>query len=509
MIRHFVKILLLLCVITHTSICFAEKPVLRVVAEEWIGSTNADFTGKYWDIVRAIYGEQYDLKLEVVSWDRALNLVSKNQADIVIGVYKGQFPNVITPTLHLDMDSSFYLLFNSKKHEINSLSDIDNLSIAGVNNYVLKSSLPPNVELYSMDDLANVSRLIKRGRLDGALLYAKELNAADPDKQLDHIEILPKQKMYFGFPDTKQGKQLATIYDEKMPTLLAQGKVKDFFANDLAFQFAEYFSKDNIEPINWYLIPKLYQGTSSLQTLSLDHLYSDYVANNFENYHFNLKIGSVRIVDSVINDKDNNQSNCVINVFKNLKRSEYALFSKPINTYIRPRLIAKKQNKLQAINDASINGVINLDSLLTNNSQFRLGIVNKGFAYRTLSNNLPKNLFEKIMIFEDAAYGKVLKMLSADRLDAIILWPTVLPEIIPEGISAQSFTSYTLEEGLGNNINTYLMCNDTALSQKFIHDINSALDKPEEQRKLYQDLVNSFDAETGKLFKKSLSLDFE
>ena len=53
------------------------------------------------------------------------------------------------------------------------------------------------------------------------------------------------------------------------------------------------------------------------------------------------------------------------------------------------------------------------------------------------------------------------------------------------------------------------MCNDTPLNNKFIRDINSALDKPDEQRKLYQGLVNSFDEETGKLFKKSLALDFE
>lgn len=507
--KHIVKILLLLCTLVHTSICFAEKPVLRVVAEEWQGSTNADLTGKYWDIVRAVYAEQYDLEFEVVSWDRALNLVSKNQADIVIGVYKGQFPNIITPALHIDMDSSFYLLFDSKKHDISSLNDIDNLNIAGVNNYVLKSSLPPNVKLYPMENLSNVARLIEKGRLDGALLYAKELNAADPNKQLNHVEVLPKQKMYFGFPDTEQGKQLAAIYDENMPSLLAQGKIKDFFANDLAFQFAEYFSKDNIESINWYLIPKLYQGTSSLKTLGLDHLYSDYVANNFENYHFNLKIGSVRIVDSVINAEDKNQNNCVINVFKNPKRTQYALFSKPINTYIRPRLVTKKNTKLTVINDASNQGVVNLDSLLTDNPQFRLGIVNKGFAYRTLSNKLPKALFEKIMIFEDAAYGKVTQMLNADRLDAIILWPTVLPEIIPEDVDVQFFTSYTLQEGLGNDISTYLMCNDTPLNQKFIRDINSALDKPDEQRKLYQGLVNSFDEETGKLFKKSLALDFE
>ncbi|GLX83041.1 hypothetical protein theurythT_24930 [Thalassotalea eurytherma] len=507
--KHVVKILLLLCTLVHTSICFAEKPVLRVVAEEWQGSTNADLTGKYWDIVRAVYAEQYDLEFEVVSRDRALNLVSKNQADIVIGVYKGQFPNVLTPALHLDMDSSFYLLFDSNKHKIKSISDIDNLNIAGISNYVLKSRLPPNVKLYPMDNLANVARLIEKGRLDGALLYASDLNSADPKKQLEHVEILPKQKMYLGFPNTKQGKQLASIYDEKMPILLAQGKVKEFFDNDLSFQFAEYFSKDHSNPINWYLIAKLYQGDSSLKTLRLDHLYGDYVANHFKNYQFNLKLGSVSVVDSVINAEDKSQNNCVINVFKNPKRSQYALFSKPINTYIRPRLITKENSKSTVIKEASNQGVLNLDSLLTDNPQFRLGIVNKGFAYRTLSNKLPKALFEKIMVFEDAAYGKVIKMLNADRLDAIILWPTVLPEIIPEGVNVQSLTSYTLEEGLGKDISTYLMCNDTPLNQKFIRDINSALDKPDEQRKLYQGLVNSFDEETGKLFKKSLALDFE
>ncbi|QOL26071.1 transporter substrate-binding domain-containing protein [Thalassotalea sp. LPB0316] len=503
------RLILLLCLCLSSLPSKADHPVLHVVAEEWQGSTNKDLTGKYWDILRAIYQQDYDIKYELADWSTAISLVARQRADIVIGVYQGQDENIITPNFHLDMDSSFYLLYDKKRHNIKTLQDIDNLTIAGRRNYVLKSSLPDHVNFYSMDSLANVDKLIINQRIDGALMYAKELTNADPDQRLDHLELLPKQKMYFGFANTVKGRALAKIFDQKMPILVKQGVIKKYFANDLIYQFADYAEKGEKPTVDWYLIPKMFQENASLKAVFLDHQFSNYVANRFDDIHFDLKIGSTRVADTAIKKSDKSANSCVINVFKNSRRESYALFSQPVNSYIKPRLLTLKESLFEFSKPLSHDVVIDLNQLLIDNPKVRIGIVNKGFAHNTLAKALDEQSFNQLIIFEDYSYATIMSMLKTHRLDAVIIWPTILPDITEGDFDASLIESFTLPEKVGQSFQTYLMCNDTPLNQDLIKRFNQALADPVEQVKIYSKLLSKFDQQTAELYKKALGLSIK
>jgi len=505
MFRLIFPLLITLC--SYSSI--AAKPILHVVAEEWPGATNKDLTGKYWNIIRAVYGEDYDIHYEIVSWNRALTLFARQRSDIVVGVYQDQHEKIITSQFHLDMDESFYLLYNKSLHNVNSLKDINNLTIAGRTNYIVKSSLPSGIKFYPMSSLANVNKLIMNERVDGALLYAKELNTADPSKSLDHIELLPKQKMYLGYADTEKGKQLAKLYDEKMPELIKSGQAKTFFPSGLAYQFANYTPKLDKPTIDWFLIPKMYQERSKLHTLFLDHQFSDYVADKFNDFNFNLKIGSVRVVDAAIAHEPPLQSTCVVNVFKNPKRAEFALFSKPINSYIKPRLVTLKETQFPFSTKLSHQKPVDLDTLIDSNPSIRIGIVNKGFAHNIISKELDEQSFNKFIIFEDRSYSTIMSMLYANRLDAVIIWPTILPEIMSDEFDVNLLDSYSLPESVGRNFTTYLMCNNTPSNKKLITNFDRALSTPVEQKIMYGELLKRFDKQTAEIFKKELGLSIQ
>lgn len=64
-----------------------EKPTLHCVADEWHGYTNADGSGTYWQIIKAVYGDKYQLKLETTPFHRAMKMVTSGKVDCIVAIY--------------------------------------------------------------------------------------------------------------------------------------------------------------------------------------------------------------------------------------------------------------------------------------------------------------------------------------------------------------------------------------------------------------------------------------
>lgn len=498
------KLLLALLFFVLTFSAFAEKPVLRVVAQQWQGATNADFTGYYWDIVRAVYGDDYQLEFEILDWRDAIEVVEKQQADIVIGVYKDQNPGLITPSYHFDRDSAFYLLFNAEDHQITKLADIRDLTIAGRDEYLLKTDLPSGVKFYPISSPHNINKLIFNAKIDGALLYANELNVADPSGTLNHVEVLPKRKMYLGFQASTQGEKLAKIYDHKMPELVTKGTIKQLFTNQAAYQFAGYHSQQTNTSIDWYLVPKLVDKDQSLNTVPIDHHLTDVINKHVSPFELNIKIGNMRVINDVISPNTMTTSSCAINIIKRPQREQYSVFSDPVNIYLKPRLITLTNQKLP-VNHL---GAVNLAALLTEQPSFKVGLIRQSVSDELMKQAMPEALYDKLFWFEGRVYKKLLSLLFAQRLDAVILWPTTLPEIMPNINDAQRLSSYAVTPELGRDMATYVMCNDTDNSEKFIAVLNQALNSPKVQQEMYQYIIKHLDTSSGVEYKRALNLKY-
>ena len=153
-------------------------------------------------------------------------------------------------------------------------------------------------------------------------------------------------------------------------------------------------------------------------------------------------------------------------------------------------------------------GAVNLAKLLTEQPSFKVGLIRQSVSDELMKQAMPEALYDKLFWFEGRVYKKLLSLLFAQRLDAVILWPTTLPEIMPNINDAQRLSSYAVTPELGRDMATYVMCNDTDNSQKFIGVLNQALNSPKVQQEMYQHIIKHLDTSSGVEYKRALNLKY-
>ncbi|MBA6389859.1 transporter substrate-binding domain-containing protein [Colwellia sp. BRX10-3] len=224
--------------------CFAAQPlpVLTVASEEWQEYTNADGTGTYWDIVRAVYGEQYQLKFISTTWSRALNLVETGRADVLVGSYKDTNRKLIFPQHHLDIEYPLYAIFDKNIHNISEANDLAGLTIAGKKDYDLQKFLPITSRFYGVEYIDNIVRLIDKKRVDAAICYRTNLYLADPENRFSHQVIGTEERLYLAFTHSSKGEKLQKHYDQEIIKLVADDKLKQYFLNEEEYLHAELYT---------------------------------------------------------------------------------------------------------------------------------------------------------------------------------------------------------------------------------------------------------------------------
>ena len=184
--------------IVQTSFA-STKPQLVIVGEHWVNYSQDDGSGTYFDILRAVYGDEFQLEFETTLWSRAKQQLLDNKADILVGVYHVEQSHFFIPTQHLDTEYSAYVLFDKTKQSIKSLSDLSGLTVAGRNGYGLDKYIPNNARFFGLDHVHDLYKLINHGRIDAALVMSYNVYLADPKNSLTQVELIPPKKIYLAF----------------------------------------------------------------------------------------------------------------------------------------------------------------------------------------------------------------------------------------------------------------------------------------------------------------------
>ncbi len=235
----FKNIIIILALFMGQCIAAQPLPLLKVVTEEWTDYTNADGTGTYWDIVRAVYGEKYQLELITTTWSRALNLVENGRADVLVGSVKSVNKKLIFPQHHLDIEYPVYVIFDKNIHTINTVKDLAGLTVAGRKEYGFAKFLPSSSHFYGVEFIGDVAKLIEKKRVDVALAYQVNLALADPSNRFTHKSIGPEERLYLAFTHSDQGKKLREQYEKALIALIRDDKLKQYFASDQEYQHAK------------------------------------------------------------------------------------------------------------------------------------------------------------------------------------------------------------------------------------------------------------------------------
>lgn len=214
---------------------------INILSQEIEGLAESNQTGLYWDIVREVY-EPLGIKVHptVIPFKRGITMLKKNTADAMLGLNKLDTANIIYPQWHFTSQSVVALY---KKNKIPNWKGEESLKekkvswIRGFNydkyltvklNYEEKSNRVPTMLMLNVDRidvfLDNNYDLQKTIKISNKELKNGNFNINDYN-----MSELMQLKLYIGFADSPKGRKLAKIFDERIPKLIANGKLKELF----------------------------------------------------------------------------------------------------------------------------------------------------------------------------------------------------------------------------------------------------------------------------------------
>ena len=88
------------------SLLFAQTgKTIKIVTEEWEKCTNADGSGLYFDIIRAVFEpEGVKVSLQLMPYARAVETFQAKKADAVVGTYADEVDDAVYPKWHFAAD---------------------------------------------------------------------------------------------------------------------------------------------------------------------------------------------------------------------------------------------------------------------------------------------------------------------------------------------------------------------------------------------------------------------
>ncbi len=216
-----------------SQLSFAQS--IKVVAEVFPPATNADGSGRQFDMIKAIYQPLgYQIDISVFPYKRAKKLVESQQADIMVGVLYDDSSAMLYSRLPIDADR--LVVIYPKSHNVqwqglDSLRDKHLSVIAGLTQPV-KSSLPDIP--YQMNDVNTREQAFKKllfGRTDFLIDCQCGYLLDEVAKYREHFDtqMLDFLKIYIAFADSKTGRELKSLWEQHFLSFINSSLAHDIY----------------------------------------------------------------------------------------------------------------------------------------------------------------------------------------------------------------------------------------------------------------------------------------
>ncbi len=208
---------------------------ISVVTEEWEDATNADGSGLYFEILRAVYeASGSSLDIQIMPYSRAVDTVVRRQADLVIGTYIDEVEGVVYPKWHFDSDIVSALYLKQRFPAFKGESDLAGKRVAWMRGYGYNDYIEVPMTMTEVDKRETALALLGRSRADFFLDAAADIDTmlADlPPAEAAKYAVQPIKylRLFMSFADTPKGRKLAATWDRSFDALLKKGTIKALF----------------------------------------------------------------------------------------------------------------------------------------------------------------------------------------------------------------------------------------------------------------------------------------
>lgn len=214
------------------------EPV-RLVTKHWPGYTNTDHTGGYFELVQLVLpAMQYQLDTQFSNFSRAVILVQKEQAELVLAVTRVDGKQLLLSEYPIDADTIIAVY----RDNLSPVAATKPLTLAQLSQYRLAWDLAYNygqalglqVSGYEVADVSQGLELVSKGRVDVYLAEQSELELPAAMLLLQHLKLQHTQiqqlPVYVGFSRSAKGLRLKRSWDQQFRLLLQQGKLQTLYA---------------------------------------------------------------------------------------------------------------------------------------------------------------------------------------------------------------------------------------------------------------------------------------
>lgn len=228
--RHILTVICLLL-----ALCI--RPALadiRLVTKSWPGFTNEDGTGGYFAVVQLVLAPKAgELKLEFSNFNRALVMVEKQQADLVLAVTQGDSSTLLLSAKPLDFDTIVAVYAPAATPGPLQLSHLKQLRLAWDLAYNYGEALGLTVKGYEVHSVAQGLELVAKGRIDVYLAEQADLiqqaYQAPPEGFKLRQQVMAQAPVYVGFSRSERGVLLKKRWDESFAALHKSGALQQLY----------------------------------------------------------------------------------------------------------------------------------------------------------------------------------------------------------------------------------------------------------------------------------------
>lgn len=197
----------------------------------WRTYTDLDGTGKYWDIMRRVFGPiTNDFNVNTNTYLRAIFGLSDQRFDMLVGTYSQHEPkNAIVSRLHFDYDRPLYVFTLNE----NDMAAIRNGTlekpICHVAGYQYGDFLPEGLNYYYANSSLDCFAMLDENRAGAVVNYRENLPDWNntPYVRLKIHDSLP---IHVAFQDTPRGRELRDYFDRRFRELVSSGEIKEIYS---------------------------------------------------------------------------------------------------------------------------------------------------------------------------------------------------------------------------------------------------------------------------------------
>jgi polar amino acid transport system substrate-binding protein len=208
---------------------------IHIVTPAWEDWTNEDGTGVYFELVRAVYEPVgITMTYEILPWKRARAKVIAGEADAILSNYDDD--DMLMPRYPLDVERTA-VVFNKDTipnwEGVASFEGKKFVWLRGYDYHVDTDLEGLQYKWYEVDEYAQAWSMLEKGRVE---FYMDALGDIEAYIEAHAVEMTPYRvetvwtdNAYIALTKSARGAQLAEMYDQRIPELLASGTLQQIF----------------------------------------------------------------------------------------------------------------------------------------------------------------------------------------------------------------------------------------------------------------------------------------